>query len=142
MKKIGILTIYRSGNYGATLQAYATREAINQNKLGDADIIPYCSDAIKQKLNLNFVKKEGLFRTAVACVEKLYYHPRMKKVGKFVDEFAGKTDIARDALPSLNDSYDVFLSGSDQIWNPQIQQGDYSYLLDFVDDPNLLNVAV
>lgn len=134
MKKIGILTIYRSGNYGATLQAYATREAINQNGLGDADIIPYCSDAIKQKLNLAFLKKEGLFRTAVACVEKLYYHPRMKKVGRFVDEFAGKTDIAREDLPSLNDSYDIFLSGSDQIWNPQLQHGDTSYLLDFVTD--------
>ena len=76
--KIGILTIYRSGNYGATLQAYATKQAIVENGFGDAEIIPYCSDAIKQKIDRRFIKKVGLFHTAVACVEKIYYRPRMK----------------------------------------------------------------
>ena len=132
--KIGIMTIYRSGNYGATLQAYATKQAINENGFGQAEIIPYCSDAIKQKIDLHFIKKVGLFHTAVACVEKLYYHPRMKKVGAFIDDFAGKEALRRDELPALNDRYDIFLSGSDQIWNPQLQLGDYSYLLDFVTD--------
>lgn len=132
--KIGILTIYRSGNYGATLQAYATKQAINENGFGEAEIIPYCSDAIKQKIDKRFIKKVGLFHTAVACVEKLYYHPRMKKVGAFIDEMAGERDLPREELPALNEKYDIFLSGSDQIWNPQLQLGDTSYLLDFVTD--------
>ena len=58
----------------------------------------------------------------------------MKKVGAFVNDFAGKTDIQREELAALNERYDVFLSGSDQIWNPQLQHGDTSYLLDFVTD--------
>ncbi len=132
--KIGILTMYRSGNYGATLQAYATKQAINENGFGDAEIIPYCSDAIKQKIDGKFIKKVGLFHTAVACVEKIYYRPRMKKVGAFVDEMAGKQDLKREELPALNEKYDIFLSGSDQVWNPQLTLGDTSYLLDFVSD--------
>lgn len=135
MKKVGILTIYRTGNYGGTLQAYATKQAINENGFADAKIIPYCSDAIKQKIDRRFIKKAGLFGTAVACVEKVYYHPRMKKVNAFVDDFATKEALKKEQLPALNDQYDIFLSGSDQIWNPDLQQGDCSYLLDFVTDP-------
>ncbi len=132
--RVGILTIYRSGNYGATLQAYATKQAINENGFAEAEIIPYCSDAIKQKINIKFIKKAGLFRTAVACVEKIYYYPRMKKVMAFVDGFAGENALKREELSELNEKYDIFLSGSDQIWNPDLQQGDTSYLLDFVTD--------
>lgn len=133
--KIGILTMYRSGNYGATLQAYATKQAINENNFGEAEIINYCSDAVKQKIDRRFIKKAGLFGTAVACVEKIYYHPRMKKVNAFIDSYAPAGQLKKEELAALSDRYDIFLSGSDQIWNPQIQQGDYSYLLDFVDDP-------
>jgi len=135
MKKVGILTMYRSGNYGATLQAYATKQALNENGLAEAEIINYCSDAVKQKIDRRFIKKAGLFRTAVACVEKVYYFPRMKKVNAFIDSYAPAGQLKKEELPSLNDRYDIFLSGSDQIWNPDIQQGDYSYLLDFVDEP-------
>lgn len=133
--KIGILTMYRSGNYGATLQAYATKQAIIENGFGDAEIINYCSDAVKQKIDKRFIKKAGLFRTAVACVEKIYYFPRMKKVNAFIDSYAPAGQLKKEDLAKLNDNYDVFLSGSDQIWNPELQQGDYSYLLDFVTDP-------
>ncbi len=134
--KVGILTIYRSGNYGATLQAYATKQAINENGFAEAEIIPYCSDAIKQKINRQFIKKAGLFHTAVACVEKMYYYPRMKKVNGFVDSFAGEEALKKEELAALNEKFDLFLSGSDQIWNPDLQQGDCSYLLDFVTDPH------
>ncbi len=134
--KVGILTMYRSGNYGATLQAYATKQAICENGFAEAEIIPYCADSVKQKIDRKFIKKAGLFRTAVACVEKIYYYPRMKKINAFVDSFAPSHQLKKEDLPALNDRYDVFLSGSDQIWNPDIQQGDYSYLLDFVTDPH------
>ncbi len=130
--KTGIMTIYRSGNYGATLQAYATKQAIIENGFGEAEIINYCPDAIKQKIDGKFIKKVGLFHTAVACVEKVYYHPRMKGVNAFIDSFAPKGLLKKDELGALNEKYDVFLSGSDQIWNYEIAQGDQSYLLDFV----------
>lgn len=131
---IGIMTIFRTGNYGATLQAYATWKAINENNLGEAEIINYCCDGIKGKIDIKFLRKVGAFRTIVACIEKLYYYPRMKKTLAFVDSFVKGPILKKDELSSLNEKYDLFLSGSDQIWNPDIQLGDHSYLLDFVSD--------
>ena len=136
MKRVGILTVFRTGNYGGTLQAYATLRAINENGFAKAEIIPYCSDAIKQRIDRRFIKKAGLFRTAVALAEKLYYFPRMRKVNAFVDGFASGRELKREELAGLNDRYDLFLSGSDQIWNPDLLMGDGSYLLDFVSDPS------
>ena len=52
----------------------------------------------------------------------------------FIDSFVPAKPLTRAELPSLNDRYDLFLSGSDQLWNPDIQQGDYYYLQDFVTD--------
>lgn len=135
---IGIATIFRTGNYGGSLQAYALKKAIELNGLGEAEIINYCCDSVKGKIDMKFLRNAGLFHTAVAIVEKIYYFPRMKKVMSFVDSYSGpaKEELKKDQLAALNDKYDIFLSGSDQIWNPEIQQGDYYYLLDFVKDPD------
>jgi hypothetical protein len=131
--KAGILTIYKTGNYGATLQACATKKAIES--LGaEADILPYCAKSIETKIDRDFIRRRGLFGTAVALVEKLYYHPRMKKTMRWVDSYAPGPMLERSDLARLNGRYDVFIAGSDQIWNPDIQHGDSTYFLDFVDD--------
>lgn len=134
MKKIGIATIFRTGNYGGTLQAYALKEAINTNGFGNAEIINYCCDAIKGKIDFKYLKKAGLLKTIAALVDKACYAPRMKKMNHFIDSFVDTTEIKKEELPCLNDKYDIFLSGSDQLWNPDIQQEDFFYLLDFVVD--------
>ncbi len=132
--KAGILTIYKTGNYGATLQAYATKKAVEA--LGaEAEILPYCAKSIETKIDRAFLQKRGVFGTAVALVEKLYYAPRMKKTMRWVESYAPGPMLAREDLARLNGRYDVFIAGSDQIWNPDIQHGDYAYFLDFVDDP-------
>lgn len=132
MKKVGIVSIFRTGNYGGTLQAYALREAIRINGYGTPEMINYCCDAIKGKIDINYLKKAGLLHTIVAIVEKLLYYPRMKKVNAFIDSYVSGKVLRREELDALNEQYDIFLSGSDQLWNPDIQQGDFYYLLDFV----------
>ncbi len=134
MKKTAVISIFRTGNYGATLQAYALKQAIQEHQAGQAEIVNYCCDAIKGKINYNYLKKAGLKNTIAAIVDKICYLPRMRKVNRFVDSYVTGPELTREQLPSLNSRYDFFLTGSDQIWNPDIQQGDYSYLLDFVED--------
>lgn len=134
MKKIGIVSIFRTGNYGGTLQAYALVKAINDNGLGQAETINYCCDAIKGRIDAKYLKKAGFARTAAALVDKTCYAPRMKKMYRFIDSFVQGPELTKADLAALNDRYDVFLSGSDQLWNPDIQQGDYFYLQDFVTD--------
>lgn len=135
MKKVGIVSIYKTGNYGGTLQAYALQKVINDAGLARAQIIPYCCDAINGKLDLAYFKTAGAVKTAAAVVDKLCYLPRMKKVDRFIHSFAGEREMTRRELAELNEQYDIFLSGSDQLWNPEIQQGDCFYLQDFVTDP-------
>lgn len=134
MKKIGVVSIFRTGNYGGTLQAYALIKAINDNGFGQAETINYCCDAIKGRIDMKYLKKAGIARTAAALVDKACYAPRMKKMNAFIDSFVQGPELTKASLDSLNDKYDVFLSGSDQLWNPDIQQDDYFYLQDFVNN--------
>lgn len=131
-KKVGIVSIFRTGNYGGTLQAYALMKAINDNGYGDAEIINYCCDAIKGKIDFRYLKKTGVVRTTAAIIDKIIYLPRMKKVNKFINSYVSGEEMKKEHLTALNNKYDIFLTGSDQLWNPDIQQGDYYYLLDFI----------
>lgn len=64
----------------------------------------------------------------------------MKKVNAFIEMVNGK-ELTREELSALNGQYDLFLSGSDQLWNSDIQQGDY-YLQDFVVNPEKKEVML
>lgn len=136
MEKIALVSIFQTGNYGGTLQAYALLKAIEENGLGKAEIINYCCDAIRGKIDIHYLRKAGAARTAAALVDKMCYLPRMRKMNAFIASFVPGKPLTRAELPALNDQYDLFLSGSDQLWNPDIQQGDYYYLQDFVTDNN------
>lgn len=43
--------------------------------------------------------------------------------------------IMSSQLSQLNNQFDLFIAGSDQIWNFAITRGDTAFLLDFVTDP-------
>ena len=42
--------------------------------------------------------------------------------------------LAKNELTRISDSYDIYIVGSDQVWNPLITGGDTAYFLDFVKD--------
>lgn len=134
MKKIGIVSIFRTGNYGGTLQAYALLKSINENSYGNAEIINYTCDSINGKLSFKKIVKLGFFHTAAFLIDKICYLPRMKKINSFIDSYVTMPLLNKKELSRLNNNYDIFLSGSDQLWNPDIQDNDGYYLLDFVLD--------
>ena len=43
-------------------------------------------------------------------------------------------EIEKDELSNLNELYDCFISGSDQVWNLDITKQDSAFFLDFVDE--------
>lgn len=131
--KIGILTVFNTGNYGGLLQAYATCRHLKQVGF-DAEMINYSSESVKCKIRLSDIWKKGFFLFVVSVVEKLYYAPRMRKMRQLALSMTKTGELTRDELVQLNDKYDLFLAGSDQIWNLNLQDGDTSYFLDFVTD--------
>ncbi|MBQ2815851.1 MAG: polysaccharide pyruvyl transferase family protein [Clostridia bacterium] len=137
--KVGILThFHNSVNYGGVLQAYALCEFLNKNG-HDASQILYLpkmtlvSDSsltikdvcrkVVLRLNKKIYKKRN--RGIKARMEQLFIDFR-NNVPHTEREYT-KADIAE-----TNDIFDVFITGSDQVWNPFWH--DSNYLLSFVKD--------
>ncbi|MDD4781002.1 MAG: polysaccharide pyruvyl transferase family protein [Tissierellia bacterium] len=131
MKKIGIITYHNSNNYGAVLQAYALKTIIT--KLGaQCDIIDYKNPHIEQ---INKVRIFN-FKSLKTCMNSLVTYPIKKqkanKFAKFREKYLKPSVICIDE--NLQDQYDTFITGSDQVWNCELSEFDTAYFLDFVID--------
>lgn len=144
--KIGIITILKVNNYGAELQAYATQAILK--RLGyDAEIIDYFFYK-----NPDFVKTQRsapLFHFPLKKRMAEYIYPilsclknaadgealnrRKKRFEKFHKEHTSMslTYKSIDELYKARMDYDVYMTGSDQVWNPGIYSSLSPYFLDF-----------
>ncbi len=132
-KKIGILTFHNSFNYGALLQAYATQKFLSENGY-DASFIDYSNNyenkgnkMLSIRKNLSF--KRNIIQNIKNVVFGGYYYTN-KCFSRFIKQLY-KTEKMNSN--SNFDSFYAIISGSDQIWNPNIYGGilDTMYLLDF-----------
>lgn len=141
MKKVGIITVHRLPNWGSVLQAYALQKIIS--KLGfDVENIDY-----KYPNEFHWArgkkwgkKKSPSLRFFVKTIkDEIFYllhlkaRPQMQLLNYFVDR---NMKLSReysdfDVLHKFPPAYDIYVSGSDQIWNPNTMLGDTSYMLDF-----------
>jgi len=150
MLKVGILTTFFSKNYGAVLQAYATgkiieklghtSEFINYQKTSEEFYVPISTLKEQEKLSLveKIEQKVRCFFDKLNNNQKLAYGSliRDKEFDVFVKDFLkiGKTSYTspKDFISDVpHMPYDVFLCGSDQIWNPIVHNFDDVYYLNF-----------
>lgn len=119
--KIGILTFNQARNYGAMLQAFALQTYLRERdadalhiKIGDMQ-----EDGIKSiKGLIRRVVKHRSYSAYKEFSDKLIFYP-----GEFSETNAEK----------LNAAFDMFVSGSDQVWN--ITNGmNYMFYQKFVRD--------
>lgn len=142
--KIKTLTTYDVYNYGASLQAYALQTYLAD--LGnDVEIINYQPEHLTRKYNYRWVNPESsMSRYAVTrCAYRIMkYLQRQTTLGrkrKF-DEFNHKVlkETRRryttyDELCQKSPEADLYIVGSDQIWNVFYEAGrDPAFYLDFV----------
>ena len=133
MKKIGILTFQRAINYGAVLQMYALQKIV-RNLGGIAEIIDYDCRMI------SYVYKPFPFRALYhpkILIRTLYNYniqkSRNRKFAQFEKKYMNFSEkLVKNELIRISDSYDTYIVGSDQVWNPFITGGDTAYFLDFV----------
>ena len=143
MKKVALIT-WKFHNYGTVLQAFATNYFFNQMACIPCDLIDYDLD----KKNLDIPKKHSIFETAHKINNRLkiwnenrtlrHYttqwvseiESRESSFRAFIDKIPQTSKMQKENLYSLNSDYDVFICGSDQIWNPKFFDG--CYMLDFV----------
>ena len=143
-KKIGIITIHRINNYGSVLQAYALQETIS--KLGFAvEIIDYLypnnfhrKHSADKNLNTYSENFKGklcrLFFKAIFILQLLKQH---RNISKFIMHYLNLSFSQFHSPFELEhnlQSYDVYVTGSDQIWNPRYTKGDASFFFGFLNN--------
>lgn len=120
MKKIGILTLYHNNrNFGGLLQSYALCEFLIDQGL-EAEQIAYL-------LESGYPKYKGKLITKIKHEIKLminygidyrYVFKKNKKIRKFELSIPHTKETVAREIGKLNDRFDIFICGSDQIWNP------------------------
>lgn len=138
MKKVGIVTLYhKNNNYGGILQAYALNKTVRE--LGYAcETIDYAPSPmpLKEKLTRK-VKQDGILAAVTTAVRLTARNMRKKAIRKShasvmakIYEREANMGAFRDSrilhtaatysnqtIAQTNEWFDIFLCGSDQIWN-------------------------
>ena len=133
--KIGILTFQNAVNYGAVLQTYALQNTVE--KLGaDAKVINYQCEKVNSLYD-PFPKTKN----AKKLISNILWYKRKKhkkeEFEKFSDKYLKLTEkkyYTKKDLEETNDMFDLFITGSDQIWRAESTNFDTTYFLDFVKD--------
>lgn len=136
MKKVGIITYHFAQNYGAVLQCYALQTYLSQQGYA-VTVFDFVSE--KQQKNNDVVKHGASVKTAVANICLLpFAHSIRKKHARFVDFCQKNLHLTPhfSTVESLEqyieeNGYDVVISGSDQVLNPNINDFEIAFLYPF-----------
>lgn len=135
-KKVGVITFHNYDNYGAILQSYALQKRLKE--LGtDPEIIDYRCDYISNPFRLVNLKKKGLFNYIYGAIGHICYIPRRKKCNNFRKKMQYSEPLSRNTIKKIADKYDIYLAGSDQIWDYKLTNFDQTYFLNFVSDDKM-----
>lgn len=138
MKKVCCITPINTPNYGTVLQAFALQEAV-ENRLGhEYVVLNYYSR--EQERKFSFWGTTKYMNSKYKIAKKVLYPLRKYQMTKILDYQNVFTHMSerietKEELKSLKDVYDVFLVGSDQVWNNQeINHYDDAFFLAFAKD--------
>ena len=150
---IGVLTVSRTQNYGAVLQAHALNRRLRE--LGfPAEIIDFrfTPPAMKHRLIGGVIKRirrgdlAGLLRLTARFAGGRFFHKggepdawqqeEIRKAGRFAqfqrDMNYSSENYSNDNIYLSPPVYDTYIVGSDQIWNYRLSGSLGVFLLDFV----------
>lgn len=150
INNVCIVTWYRSINYGTVVQCLALSKAVEG--LGYQACVPermnYWTVAEPSDFVRRFYRKirnriklpnAQVARSAVASEILEGYRKREERINRLIDDELNVYRIKnRSSFRKLSDEMDAFVTGSDQIWNPNYVSSPY--LLSFVHD-NKLKIA-
>jgi len=132
MMTIGTIT-YHKFSYGAILQAYALQEILVD--MGHiSEIIDYCNPqmgitALSRYHRVRHFVWQGIVKRTSVGMER---QKRTKEFRLKHLRLSARKYYDRETLHSVPPLYDAYITGSDQVWNPRINNNDSSYFLTFV----------
>lgn len=136
--KIGIITYHFAANYGAVLQCYALNQCLKMQGF-DSSVINYITD--KQSNNNSLYRSINHFADLKKNLMLLPFHilrkRRMERFNQFLESCLKiNIDIRLKSLSELQShieqcEYKYVVSGSDQVWNPEILDFDDAFFYPF-----------
>lgn len=130
--EVGVITYHRSINYGAQLQAFALIKVL-QNLGHQAEIIDCNSIGVGKIFHWNLKSLRGflgaLRNNALSILTEF---KRRKLFDNFVENYIPKSEpcTTQESLKKIVKKYDYVITGSDQVWHPQICEGKKFFFLD------------
>lgn len=140
--KIEVITLHNVKNYGSLLQTYATQTTLEE--LGhEVEFIDYErkdlreDDALKNRVNSSKVFSQNWITKAIGYV---ILRGSIEKQKRIFREFLNnhihltkKRYYSNEELKKECPKADIYMCGSDQVWNSTWNQGfEYPFFLDFV----------
>jgi len=132
MTTVGTITYHESNNYGAILQAYALQEI-----LVDMGYISEIIDYSKFQPGIATLSRYRRVRRFVwqGIVKRMSVgRKRQKRTEEFRRKYlrqSARKYYNAETLHSTPPLYDAYITGSDQVWNPIINNNDSSWFLTF-----------
>jgi hypothetical protein len=144
VKSIGIVTLNGNFNFGNRLQAYALNYYLNQQGFNTKTLLfketnktitlsSFNNNSklsnwrnklyVALKLFINFIKY------LIRIKHNLYNKKRTKLFLKFTQHYISEHNVVDSS--KLNDIFDIFIVGSDQVWNPLYSNNLSRFLLHF-----------
>ena len=135
--KIAIITFHASDNCGSQLQTYALSRVLQDHFGVTPDVIDY-SNLHQQEVYATFRKIHSVKDLVRNLYRLLFLHLLKPYHQSFRDFISNHVHLTNDCyslpeeLKTLDGKYDIYITGSDQVWNTKAYDFDDSYFLDFV----------
>ena len=130
--KVGLLTVHRLPNFGSVLQTYALYKTINS--LGhDCEIIDYLYPNEWHIRKGCWYPKRNSIKRRIAVALGLRPENFLQRMNKFVfsNMKTSRPFLSYESIHKNPPIYDVYVVGSDQLWNWKTMYMDTTFLLDF-----------
>lgn len=136
--KIALITIHYQSNYGAVLQGFATKKILS--RYGEVETINYFNPHLGYKLDLiRFELSTQGIKMMIHDILRIKDRSKVIRKFKRFIEFnmnSSKLVTRQDIQTGAINYFDVYVCGSDQIWNPDAisKNGELDpiYFLSFV----------
>ena len=132
--RIGILTFHKAINYGSVLQAWALQQTLKTNEY-DSEIIDYEPKESKHLYETRLKDAKGFKRKLkrfLSLKGKVFLQREKFQCFRKEDLYLSKERYTYNSdFGSIADKYDVIITGSDQVWNTNIEDCDPVFFLPF-----------
>lgn len=135
-QSVGLLTFHGAHNFGSVLQTYASCKVL-QNMGYEVEVINMRNQAQKDAYRIfkPFRLTVGSFiRNAFIAMNYCSFRKRANNFERFINNVLPTTDrefIDGADVKAHAKKYDIYYTGSDQVWNPACQDFESAYYLDF-----------